>query len=47
MKTYLGHTQRIPYTAAFVLVLLIIGFIGSTPVAEAAGLHTKLIPRTR
>lgn len=36
MKTDLGHTQRIPYTAALVLVLLIIGFIGSTPVAEAA-----------
>lgn len=36
MKTYLGHTQRIPYTAALVLGLLIIGFIGRTPVAEAA-----------
>ena len=36
MKTDLGHTQRIPYTAALVLGLLIIGFIGSTPVAEAA-----------
>ena len=36
MKTDLGHTQRMPYTAALVLGLLIIGFIGSTPVAEAA-----------
>lgn len=39
MKTYLGHTQRIPYTAALVLGLLIIGFIGSTPVAEAAATY--------
>ena len=39
MKTYLGHTQRIPYTAALVLALLIIGFIGNTPVVEAAATY--------
>ncbi len=36
MKTYLGRTQRIPYTAGLVLALLIIGFVGNGPFAEAA-----------